>query len=93
MSASAATRYDVGEGLALIHRPDGRTGEGPEAWEFEHLCERVRDGLTIRIAPALQTQEGRHVVVSTDPLTVTPSILCSDCGIHGFITDGIWRSV
>lgn len=32
-------------------------------------------------------------VASRDPLTVTPSILSSCCGIHGFITDGKWLSV
>ena len=93
MSDAEVTRYDVGPDMAVVHRPLGRTGKGPEAWEFEHVCHRVRDGLTIRIAPALQTQEGRHRIVATDPLTVTPSILCSDCGVHGFVTDGRWNGV
>lgn len=30
-------------------------------------------------------------VVNEEPLTLTPSVLCS-CGWHGFITDGKWRS-
>lgn len=30
-------------------------------------------------------------VSSWEPLTCTPSVLCS-CGWHGFITDGKWRS-
>lgn len=29
-------------------------------------------------------------VVSLEPLTLTPSILCTACGDHGFITDGKW---
>jgi hypothetical protein len=29
-------------------------------------------------------------IVSTDPLTVTPSILKPECGCHGFITNGKW---
>lgn len=33
------------------------------------------------------------VVVSTDPLTLTPSILCSGCGTNGFITEGRWVGV
>ena len=33
---------------------------------------------------------GRWGIVSTDPLTVTPSILCGLCGCHGFIRDGQW---
>lgn len=34
----------------------------------------------------------RWTIVTTEPLTVTPSVHCLDCGTHGFITDGIWRS-
>lgn len=43
--------------------------------------------------------EGVHVlfpecalwtVVSFEPLTITPSILCRICGHHGWITDGRW---
>lgn len=32
-------------------------------------------------------------VQSVDPLTVTPSILCSGCSTHGFITGGAWVGV
>ena len=32
-------------------------------------------------------------LVSENPLTITPSILSSCCGIHGFITDDKWVSV
>ncbi|MBN9376609.1 MAG: hypothetical protein J0I40_14730 [Cellulomonas sp.] len=31
-------------------------------------------------------------VESTDPLTVSPSILCGSCGTHGFWRDGRWIS-
>lgn len=29
-------------------------------------------------------------VVSTDPLTLSPSFLCTACGHHGWIRDGEW---
>lgn len=29
-------------------------------------------------------------VISLDPLTLSPSILCRACGDHGFITNGKW---
>lgn len=29
-------------------------------------------------------------VQSYDPLTLTPSLLCTTCGHHGFITEGRW---
>ena len=29
-------------------------------------------------------------LVSRDPLTISPSVLCGECKVHGFITDGKW---
>lgn len=58
------------------------------AVRIEHRC-RVVDDTQIVCAPALRLDEG-HSVVSADPLTITPSILCPDCGLHGFITAGRW---
>ena len=59
---------------------------------FEHVCVRPRDNETLLIAPMLtgQGQVGGHQVVSISPVTITPSILCTDCGMHGFITGGKW---
>jgi hypothetical protein len=55
---------------------------------FEHLCDRGDKG-TIICAPALQLDGGGH---TWDPVTVTvtPSILCPDCGTHGFVRNGEW---
>lgn len=55
---------------------------------FEHRCDRGERGVII-CAPLLCLDAG-HVIVSRSPLTITPSILCSDCGTHGFITKGRW---
>lgn len=33
-----------------------------------------------------------HQLVSEEPLHVEPSILCGQCGDHGFIRDGRWES-
>lgn len=30
--------------------------------------------------------------VQADPLTVTPSVHCTECGLHGFITNGAWAA-
>lgn len=30
------------------------------------------------------------MLARTEPLTITPSLLCSECGSHGWITDGVW---
>jgi len=34
----------------------------------------------------------KHELVSEDPLTVTPSLLCPTCQHHGWIRDGHWVS-
>ena len=32
-------------------------------------------------------------LVSREPLTLSPSILCRTCGDHGFVENGRWRKV
>jgi hypothetical protein len=63
-------------------------------YRFEHKCKGwTEDDGTVVVkvcAPALQLDNGGHRIESTDPLTVAPSILCPDCGLHGFIHDGRW---
>jgi hypothetical protein len=56
-----------------------------------HHC-KVIDGLQLVVAPALQL-DGGHRIVQSSPLTVEPSVLCPDCGLHGFIRQGMWVSV
>lgn len=63
--------------------PDGSVG-------IRHECHRTRDDRTLIVAPRLQLDAGHHIV-STDPVTVTPSIACGDCGLHGFLRDGRWE--
>lgn len=73
---------DHGSGVSSLHYPDGKI-------RIRHTCNRTH--ITIINAPALQLTNG-HTVVQREPLTVNPSILCDDCGLHGFITNGSWFS-
>jgi hypothetical protein len=69
--------------VRLLRYPDGSTRVG-------HLCDRkAREAGVIRCAPLLA--EG-HTVIWSEMPTVTPSILCSDCGLHGFVTTGRWTA-
>jgi len=81
-------RVDHGHGVETLWYPDGGVG-------VLHVCDRSirpQDGRTIKIAPFLQLREGGgHTIVSTDPVTISPSVGCSDCGLHGFITNGRWE--
>jgi len=76
------TRQEHGSGVASLRYPDGSV-------RIQHRCDRGPRGALIA-APALQLSGG-HSIAQAEPLTVTPSILCKDCGLHGFITDGVWR--
>lgn len=67
--------------------------DGPP--RFEHRCYSERYGTRI-IAPALAA----HVITRNDVTahewrmgqpTVTPSIDCPDCDLHGSVVDGWWR--
>lgn len=35
----------------------------------------------------------RHRLVSEEPLTIEPSLLCRTCGHHGWVRDGRWVAV
>lgn len=81
---SGASRVvDHGSGVQSLHYPDGII-------RIRHHCKTI-DGDDIYIAPALQLAGG-HRIVSQDPLTIEPSILCPDCGLHGWIRDGQWTT-
>lgn len=74
--------------VVLLSHKDGTV-------RVQHTCDgggRWGEGETHVIAPALQTENGGHTVTQGDRgPTVSPSILCSDCGLHGFVTEGVWR--
>ena len=67
------------------HQPPGTIRFGVDddgrAWEA-HVC-----GDAGIVGGVL---DPRWTVHSTEPLTVTPSVHCRGCGLHGFITDGRW---
>jgi hypothetical protein len=64
-------------------------------WGFEHVCktwpdDQEPDGEFVKVvAPRLTN----HTVMRTKAgMTVRASILCSDCGLHGFVTDSRWEA-
>lgn len=34
---------------------------------------------------------GNHELVTADPLTISPSLLCRSCPSHGFVRSGSWQ--
>lgn len=88
-----ARRIDVGQGVAVLVFRDGPGAHEPGDLGIEHVCgrwpdEREPDGEFVKIvAPRLSPQ---HTVIRDgDLLTIRPSILCPDCGLHDYITDSI----
>lgn len=54
---------------------------------FAHRCNGVL------VSGRLPGSAAGWRIVAIKPLTVQPSISCSDCGLHGFIVDGTWKPV
>lgn len=60
---------------------------------WEHDCPPlVEQGFHIRISEQLPIRNNKWHLVKREPLTTAPSIQCSVCGLHGFITEGKWVS-
>lgn len=70
---------DVGSGVRMLHK--GNT------YMVEHTCKR--EAITVVCAPELGIE---HMILDQDPLTIHPSILCPDCGLHGFVINGEWKA-
>lgn len=89
---SAFIEHTAGPSYRLLFYSDTEIG-------FEHRCDRRERG-TIICAPRLTAvnQPGGHQLTwSTDQggrevPTVRASVLCPDCGTHGFITAGRWAA-
>lgn len=46
-------------------------------------------GVYFQNAPE-NVQGARWQLVTAEPLTINPSVLCGTCGLHGFIREGRW---
>lgn len=81
-----------GGGVALALLRWGSSDE-PANWGFEHVCkewedDQEPDGWFVKIvAPRIALHTVTRTAVG---ITVRASILCPDCGLHGFITDNRW---
>lgn len=72
-------RTPLGHDIELWHMEDGTI-------RLAHDCKLIGDDRQLRIAFLLSS---RHIVTPA-PVTITPSILCDDCGLHGWVIAGQW---
>lgn len=96
MEDDFATRdFRVYEGFIerhlVVNQPGLAISRDSSGWRFDHYCTRVNDypepvegGMLI--APNL----GHTVTVVEGAVTVSPSILCKGCGVHGFVRSSVW---
>jgi len=54
--------------------------------------EQCRSGIMLdgEVARRVFNEKSRWQVISMEPLTLSPSLLCMVCGDHGFIREGKW---
>lgn len=83
---------DIGHGVQLSRQVDDQGRDiGRLVW---HDCRHNYGpaGITWDTVPGRQDDPGRvgWTVQSWEPLTVTPSVLCLTCGLHGWIRGGRW---
>jgi len=69
------------------HDCDFHLSKNP-AWKLDFQRRHMEHGFPR--ATMLPLGPERWTVEQQEPLTVTPSILCGECGVHGFIREGQW---
>jgi hypothetical protein len=85
LSDGWTTLVDVGSGVEVAWYALDDVG-------IRHTCDRGEKRGTIICAPRLVLNEPNgHTIVSSNPVTVSPSVGCDDCGLHGFIRNGRWE--
>ena len=91
---------------AVVTTPTCYLDEDGEHFWFDHECadvaaEWAAKGHALDEESARFFQEGRNhemlplgpqgwTVQQREPLTISPSILCKQCGTHGFFREGKW---
>jgi len=64
-----------------------------EALDWDHSCSNpAEDYIPLRHGPSDGSVWSNHAweIQSEEPLTISPSLLCTACKKHGFIRGGAW---
>lgn len=84
-----AVEIDAEVGIYLSPSLQSDTNN-PTLW---HWCTKANNDAYIHSPRWLAMGTGLHTVVLVHPYTLWPSLLCTECGLHGFITEGKWIKV
>jgi hypothetical protein len=79
--------YDLGQGHTLTYR---RVDGALHGAQIDHAG---RDGRACRFGWIYFGEPAGWTLENEDPPTISPSILCTACGDHGFVRAGLWVTV
>jgi hypothetical protein len=71
---------DIGHGVSIEPLTD--SNGAPDGYAIEHVCSY---GRTSSYLDPLRWRTDK-----SDPLTLSPSVACTNCGHHGFVREGKW---
>lgn len=80
---------DIGDGNKI--RRVFREGE-LDALDWDHGCTNpAEDFIPLRSGPAMGPfSAAAWLIEQAEPLTISPSLLCTACQRHGWIKNGVW---
>jgi hypothetical protein len=61
------------------------------AWLWWHDCPAVAHPAWGWFGQRSDGRASGHVITATEPMTVQGSLVCLECGDHGFIREGRWE--
>lgn len=83
-------RIDVGSGVHIVLWENGDIG-------FEHICPGIWQDPGDNQREFLVAPLWGGEIIAKNSLTLRPSLLClgagKPCGLHGFVTNGVWKSI
>ena len=85
------SRYDLGHGH--VFETVFGTDDLLVGWLHTHPDKHSEIGALCQSFCAVRQLNGApvHQIISVDPLTLLPSLLCRTCGAHGNVTNGTWE--
>jgi hypothetical protein len=83
-------KIDIGHGVTLIPMVYEGQVVGLIEEHDDNAGARCSGYVRLRIPLNDTTTRPSWAVESEEPLTLSPSVLCTTCGHHGFIREGKW---
>lgn len=78
--------------FSRIVKGEQHGSSGPQFVVFQCCTNPAEDYIPLRHGPSDGSAWSNHAweIHSEEPLTISPSLLCTACKVHGFIRNGVW---